>query len=139
MSILPTFYTWLFVRTFCAKFFCTYILGLNIFNARILVQKILIKYWWNRLLGVIFTNILPAAFTYKSFAQNFFSYLHFRFQLFWRKNIGANLLINWWNWLLGWQTTCPTSGEIIHQLKQKILDDTFHIEIEEEENHFGPK
>ncbi len=36
--------------------------------------------------GVIFTNILRVAFSFKSFAQNFFD-LHFRFVLFWRKNI----------------------------------------------------
>jgi hypothetical protein len=46
-------------------------------------------------LGVNFTNILHAAFLYKSFVQ-IFLYLYFRFELFCRGNISANALIKCW-------------------------------------------
>jgi hypothetical protein len=46
-----------------------------------------------------FTNILNVAFFVGKFRVKLFLYLHFRFELFWHKNIGANLLIKcWWNW-----------------------------------------
>jgi hypothetical protein len=40
--------------------------------------------------GVNFTNIIRAAFSYKSFALS----LDLRFVLFWRKNIGAKAVRN---------------------------------------------
>jgi hypothetical protein len=46
--------------------------------------------------GVNFTNILRAAFLYESFAQSFFLYFHFRLELFWHQNIGANVLLKCW-------------------------------------------
>ncbi len=36
-----------FVRKFRAQLFCTYILCLYLFGARILAQKLLLKCWWN--------------------------------------------------------------------------------------------
>ncbi len=39
--------------------------------------------------GVNFINILCAAFSYECFARETFLYLDLRFELFWRKNIGA--------------------------------------------------
>ncbi len=49
-------------------------------------------------LGDNFTNTLLAAFSYENFTRSFFC-LHFRFELFWRKNIGTNELIKCgWNW-----------------------------------------
>ncbi len=46
------------------------------------------------------TNILLAAFSYESFEEALL-YWHFRFEIFWRKNIGANALIKCrWNWPL---------------------------------------
>jgi hypothetical protein len=46
-------------------------------------------------LSVNFTNILHAFFCSKVLCEAFL-YLHFRFELFWRKNIGANALIKYW-------------------------------------------
>jgi len=44
--------------------------------------------WDRQRLGVNFTNILHAVFLYKRFAGSFLC-LHFRFEHFWCKNIGA--------------------------------------------------
>ena len=44
---------------------------------------------------VNFTNILRASFCTKVSRETFLC-LHFRFELFWRKNIGANALIKCW-------------------------------------------
>ncbi len=46
------------------------------------------SYWGKTLPGVNFTNALPAAFTYISFARSFFC-LRSRFVLYWRKTVGA--------------------------------------------------
>ncbi len=78
----------LYFRLQCYEYFIFH----KIFNMVIFVQQ---------LLGANFTNILRAAFSYESFVCCFL-YLGFRFELLWRKNIGANALIKcWWNWPQG--------------------------------------
>ncbi len=46
-----------------------------------------------------FYQHITCTFFVQKFCTKLFLYLHLRFELFWHKNIGANVLIKcWWNW-----------------------------------------
>ena len=47
VSYSPTFYEQLFAQKYFAHLLCTYSFGLSYFGERKLVQKLLVKWWWN--------------------------------------------------------------------------------------------
>ncbi len=55
-----------FVQKIHAHLFCTYILGLYFFGERVLVQKLLLKCWWNWHLATLIRQLLFCAFQMKT-------------------------------------------------------------------------
>ncbi len=81
-----------------AQLFCAYVLGLHFTGVSLTAQKLHVECWWNWL-QVSISSTFYVRLIHTKVLNKVFLYLHFRFEIFWRENIGANALIQcWWSW-----------------------------------------
>jgi len=74
VSISPTFYEKIFVQMNFARLFFTHTLALKFFGKIILVQKLVVKCWWNWQKVSISLTLYRLIFKQKYFAQLFSTY-----------------------------------------------------------------
>ncbi len=70
-GVLPIFYKQLYIQKFFVQVFCAYNLGLYFFGERILVQKLLIKCWWNWHLNALSIKLESLVFLRNDSVPNF--------------------------------------------------------------------
>ena len=87
-------------KSLLSSFFCTCGLGLYFFGKRKLVQKRLIKCWWNWLLGLISPTIYKQLFHWFSFTAILLTQNVSTEKLYTTLFMKKLLVKCWWNWHL---------------------------------------